>query len=348
MSSKNYAIAAKVRAMYGRRLKAADYAVLMECQSVDEVAKTLAQFPCYAATAPILNEGILHRAYLESVLRRQYFDEFLRLYHYLSRTDKKLVEAIIVRYEITELLFCLQESKEKLGFVNFRNAYIDRYSMLNFAALSQAMDHRELVAALEGTVYASLLAPLLKDGHIRVLEAENVLYSYYYKKTVRDCTHLPEREHRKDLKQLIGMQMDFANISRIVRMRKYFGREPAAILPYLFTPGFRLGEEELRQLMEARNDEQRRAVLLQTPYGDLLDQTHHPNMGENMDELLEQASRKMVHFSESAATLVLAYLKTKDIELRNVVTLIEGKRYTLSEPEIRSHLIGLEEIRKEG
>ncbi len=346
--SKNNAISAKVRAMYGRRLKPADYAVLMECHTVDEVAKTLAQFPCYAATASVLNEGILHRGYLESALRRQYFDEFLRLYHYLAGPDKKIVQSVILRYEITELLFCLQESKSKSGFLNFRNEYIDRYSALDFTALSQAGGHKQLLAALEGTVYASLLAPLLKDGHIRVLDAEDVLYDYYYKKTIHVCQTVLDREHRKDLKQLIGMQMDFANVARIVRLRKYFGREPDRIMPYLFTPGYRLSDELLYRLMEARTEEERRAVLQQTPYGDLLDRAHHPNMGENMDELMERASRRMIHFAENAAALVLAYLKTKDIELRNIVTLIEAKRYELSDAETRVHLIGLYELRKEG
>lgn len=345
--SNNHALAAKVRAMYGRRLKSADYDTLMACHSVDEVARTLAQFPSYADIAPVLTEGTIHRGYLESALRRHYFDEFIRLYQYLSKNDKQLAKAVVVRYEITELLYCLQEGREHTGLINFRNEYIDRYSVLNFTALSRISSHKDLLEAVEGTPYAELLQPLLQEGRIRVLDAENVLYTYYYKQAVRDCSKLLSREQRGDLKQLIGMQLDFANISRIIRLRKYFGLEPRQIMPYLLTPYYRLDQSLLNRLMEEKEEAEWSRILAETPYGGLLDSAGHPNMGENMDELLKKAACKMIHFSANAATLVMAYLKMKDIELRNIVTLIETKRYGLSESEARTHLIGMDNHREE-
>lgn len=345
--SNNYALAAKVRAMYGRRLRSADYDALMACHSVDEVARTLARLPSYTAIAPVLTEGTVHRGYLESALRRHYFDEFIRLYQYLSKKDKQLAKAVVTRYEITELLYCLQEGREHTGFVNFRHEYIDRYSVLDFAALSRSTTHKELLEALEGTPYAELLRPLLQEGRIRVLDAENVLYTYYYKHAVRDCSKLLAREQRGDLKQLIGMQLDFANISRIIRLRKYFGLEPRQIMPYLLTPYYRLDQSLLNRLMEEKGEAEWSGILAQTPYGGLLDTAGHPNMGENMDELLKKAACKMIHFSANAATLVMAYLKMKDIELRNIVTLIESKRYGLTDSETYTHLIGMDNRREE-
>lgn len=339
--SGNDAIAARIRALYGKRLQAVDYAALMACGSVSEVAETLAQFPAYTAVASVLTAGNLHRGYLESVLRRQYFDEFLRLYSYLSQNDRRMAAVIITRYEITELLYCLQESRKETGFINFKNSYIDRYSVLDFDALSCAANHTALLEALEGTPYGELLRPLLENGVIRYLDAENVLDGYYYKRAVQLCQQVLPKGQQKELRRMLGLQIDFANLSRIIRLKKYFDFTPPEIVPYLLTPYYRLNEEILNRVMEEPEEAAWPRILEGTDYAALFGGTPHAGLSENMDEMLIGTARKMIHFSSSPPALVLAYLKTKELELKNVVTLIESKRYGLSDSETRPHLIGL-------
>lgn len=340
MKTVNHAIMAKVRAMYGRRLKRGDYEALMACRSVDEVAKALTQFSSYQSIAAYLTEGTIHRGYFESLLRRQYFNEFLRLYQYLSRTDKKLVSSVVIHYEITEILYCIKEGRTKAGFVNYRNELIDYCSNLDIDALSRAGGHEEVLQALSGSVYEELLRPYLQQDEIRYLDAENVLYSYYYRQSIQLYQKLLPREQRKEIRQLLGIQIDFSNIARVLRLRKYFNLEPGQIVPYLLTPYYRLDDAVLAQLMEGAEDGDWEQVLKGTVYRDILKPHPHPHMEENMDEILEEVTRRLIHFSQNAPTLVLAYLKTKDIEMKNVVTLIESKRYGLSDRETWLHLIG--------
>lgn len=64
------AILSKARAMYGKRLTAADYQALLTCQSVGEVAAYLKQRTVYAQVLSGVNELTIHRGQLESLLKK--------------------------------------------------------------------------------------------------------------------------------------------------------------------------------------------------------------------------------------------------------------------------------------
>ncbi len=337
----NYALITKIKAMYGKRLSREDYGALLSCHSVNEVAKALAQYPAYRAIAPVLKDGDLHREYLEAALHRQYYDEFLRLYQYLSEEDRLLVESVLIRYEVTEILHCLRETKEKTGFLNLRNLQMEQHSRLDEEALCKATDHKDILAALNGSIYGDLLRPLLRDEQIRYLDAENVLFSYYYQQSSQLFDKLRSRERRKDVRQLIGLQIDFENLSRIIRLRKYFNLEAGKIVPNLMRPYYALDEKILKRLMEQSDESEWARTLQDTVYKDLLIKLEHPSLSENMDEILLDLCRRLIHFSEETATMVLAYLKAKEIELKNVVHLIEIKRYGLGDDQVWTNLVGI-------
>ena len=61
---------AKARALYGRRLTAADYRRLAACRTMPQLAAELKALPMYAPTLAALNPPFARRAQLESLLRQ--------------------------------------------------------------------------------------------------------------------------------------------------------------------------------------------------------------------------------------------------------------------------------------
>ena len=63
-------VSAKVRALYGHRLMPEDYNAMLHAHSVSEVASYLKAHTGYKAALADVNESILHRGDLETILRR--------------------------------------------------------------------------------------------------------------------------------------------------------------------------------------------------------------------------------------------------------------------------------------
>ena len=75
-------ILAKTRAMYGSCLKKQNYADLLACHSVGEIAAYLKQNTAYAAVLQDINETTIHRRHLEALLKRKLFLDYASLSRY--------------------------------------------------------------------------------------------------------------------------------------------------------------------------------------------------------------------------------------------------------------------------
>ena len=73
------ATVAKIRAMYGKRLSAEDYAQLASFGSVSEIAEYLKKYTHYGKTLASVDTVMIHRGLLESLLRRHNFETYFRI-----------------------------------------------------------------------------------------------------------------------------------------------------------------------------------------------------------------------------------------------------------------------------
>ena len=89
------AILAKARAMYGNRLTRKNYADLLQCRTVADVAAYLKMHTNYKDVLASLNENDIHRGQLEIVLRKKIFRDFEKLARYELSIGEE-IEAKIV------------------------------------------------------------------------------------------------------------------------------------------------------------------------------------------------------------------------------------------------------------
>ena len=204
----NDALLAKVRGRTGKRLLPADYTRMLILPDVDAVAKALAGYPAYAGIAPHLREGTLHRDYIESLLRQEYYDEFVQLYGYLNAEERELTRPVVWKYEISEILLFLHATHEKTAFVRFHNEKMDSFVCVDRVKIGTVQTTEDLLRALDGTGYDELLSPLTRDGRISYSEAENALYADYYKKCVLLVREKAPKDARRELERSIFLQPD--------------------------------------------------------------------------------------------------------------------------------------------
>ena len=86
-TSRYCAVSNKARAMYGRRLKPPDYALMINMTSVAQIAAFLKQHQSFMDVLSGINENNIRRNYLESLIKSSFFTDYEKLRHFLSPED---------------------------------------------------------------------------------------------------------------------------------------------------------------------------------------------------------------------------------------------------------------------
>ena len=97
MPGSNYAIVAKARTMYGKRITPKQYDEMIHCRSVQDVANYLKTKTHFAETLQEADTSNIHRGHLENLLRRSMFDQYAKLYTYISNGEDNLFHYIIMK-----------------------------------------------------------------------------------------------------------------------------------------------------------------------------------------------------------------------------------------------------------
>ena len=89
----------KTKAMSGRLLKEADYARLMEYETVDAFLDFLKESYGYAPIFAARDE-IAHRGQVETVIRASLYADYKKLYQFAHGEQRAGMELIFFRYEV--------------------------------------------------------------------------------------------------------------------------------------------------------------------------------------------------------------------------------------------------------
>ena len=230
--SSSNVILAKTRAMYGNCLKAQNFADLLACHSVGEIAAYLKQNTSYATVLQDINEATIHRGHLESLLRRKLFNDYASLSRYDFTVGAHVSDYLIQQGEIQQIERCLRlMSAGRADEIIFSIPlfFASRFRF-DYRKMSRAKTYDELLESLEGTPYHKILSLYRpeENGRIRLTEIENALYRRLVE-TLYAIIDGTKGELHKQLISLCGSQVEAQNVSRIIRMKAYFGASPDVI-----------------------------------------------------------------------------------------------------------------------
>ncbi len=345
--SSNPAVRAKVSAMFGKRLKEEDYNELLSCQSLESITLYLKGHPAFSSVLTEVDAAYVHRGYLEAVIQREYFRDFLKLFHYLGRNDRSFLKIIILSYEIDEILWCINSIHDpalpNVGFLNYKYDYLDQYSKVDFFKLSQADTPLALLAALEDTPFADVLRPLYEtEGDLPYSGAEHFLWAYYYKMFYEHIKKFFGKKKAPELEKSVGVEVDTLNLMLIYRLRQRFRLPGETVRAYLFDKSYKLKPEMIDALIKAETKEGFENALRATPYRALTE----GDLQRNIAAMIDHNARKTIHFSTQSVALILAFLTLKDTELQNIKTIVEGCRYNMPREQIEPLLIHYRKARE--
>ena len=332
-------ITTKVRAMESRLLKPEQFRELAEQEDVRSAADYLKEQPAYAEVFDGLDDTKLHRGYIEQILTQSEYQDFTRLYRFSSMKQRKFLDLYFNHYEvevIKKLLRHMLGGREGQTDLSMFQGFFEKHSELDLETLCRAKNFSEFTEALEGTVYGKLLSQMQEKGQTGLFDCELKLDLFYFQLLWKLRNKLLSKTERKILDDCFGSRLDLLNIQWICRARSFYRLSQAEIYALLIPVHYRLRADKVKLLVEAEDDAKFFAVLRETPYGkqEELQTGQMPDIQLLSNQMLNRIYGRTGHRYPHSPAVLDSYLYRKELEMRKIVTALEGIRYGLPASEI--------------
>lgn len=336
------AVITKAKSKYGKRLKEKDYDALLKCQSVAAVVNYLKTHTRYCDVLNRINENEVHRGQVETLLKQKIFYDFDSLCRYEMSEGSPFSDFIVRRYEIEQLMhfLLLLNCKKVEEYIFALPSYFNKHTDIDLYKLSTCRDFDSFIQMLGHSDYQKILSRFApdKNGLIDLASAEDALNIYSYEELYDAISKRKSKKQKEKLKQLCDYVNDFCNLSRILRLKKYYEMEPQKVKAHLMPYGS-IKERTLDSMCNAKSTDEVFDIMATTRIGKRIKQ-----MSIEKEEQLSIISRfhmckRMLYYSNDPAVVLLAYMYINEAELKNIIAIIEGVRYQSSREHIQSLLI---------
>lgn len=336
------AITAKCKAIYGKRLTNADYHELLRQRSVADVAAYLKNSTSYSAYLSSVEESQIHRGQLEHLLERSLFDKFTRLTHYDFSKGRGFYHYAVSHIEVSFLIeaIILLNANKPQEIILKAPTTMQKYFCFDMMKLSRVTSFSGLLDALRGTAYYSVLRHFdAPNGSIDLSRCEQALKEHYYKSILQSIEKNYRGKTRRELKEVILIEIELINLSLIFRLKTYFKRPPEEIKRELLPFSYKLNKKAMDILIGAESDQDFISKMHLSSYSNKMQAVEFNYIEDYTKRLKFIIGRKLVRSSTKAPIAFYSLITLLQVEIDNLKTIIEGIRYQNSPSEIEKLLI---------
>ena len=332
----------KCRAMYARLLKRGDYDALLAMKSVSQIAAYLKKQTTYAYVLRRIDENEVHRGQLEQVFKRSLFYDYERLLKFTAGSCKAAIRAMFESFEIDDLKLIIGSvcSDHEQFLTGEDLIYSRTYSRYPTELLLAADTMEGLVENLRGTRYYKPLLPFAvreNPDYLRIDHALNLLNFRtgmgVFQKTLRG-------DDRKTAVALYSTRADLENILFIYRIKKLYSLPASEIIRCLLPCEYKVSARELLDLANCGGIDELTDKINGTFYGFLFPKGRESEWEALQAKYFCDMHKKNIRLFDGGVNAAFAYLYLKELDIKNIVIIIEGVRYSLPPDMITPFLTG--------
>jgi len=344
MLNKYSALYGKTHVMFGKLLTAGNYHELMRKRNVYDIAAFLKYRTDYGKAFDDIDEREIHRARLESIIRRSLLNDYRRLLCFVRGNIKGFLKVAYLKHEVEGLkrLFRVLEMEGDTAPAQNSLMFLKKYDMLNTKKLAAAGNTKTFISNLEGTDYFYVLRPFLSEtGQHNLFHIEMALDMYYINLVNRKKKKLLTGLDAKIVNHSIGTEIDILNLMWIYRARIFYNLDSSFVLRYLVPNYYKLSKELIRKLVGIKNSNEFLELVKNTEYSDLFLSKSHDFFELNFSEHMYRMHYRFFRKYGFSIAAVFSYLHLKECELSNIISIIEGIRYSLPVERIKDFVVGI-------
>lgn len=345
------AVTAKARIYRGRLLSPGDYLRLLELESVGEIAAYLARSEAYAPYIRASSPETMHRGELEGLITTIPMLEEIPFCRYLGPERSALLRAWGERFDVDVIKRVLRMISTGMGD---REALRRRVASVPITVadgekLLAARNFREVLASLEGYPLHDILAEPLKRAEKEgstLFRPKMAMDTFFLTRILSGGGKLPGDEGL-GVRRIFGTRADLINLYWIYRGRRFFAMTPEEALGMTLSVRYRLNFDALSAFAFAPDVRSLVKLLRESVYGEAFRgkddeeavEVSEMTLEHNLYRILWRIASKIFLTGSSGVHVVLAYLTLRELEVKDLFTIIEDVRYHYDREKAREAFI---------
>lgn len=324
----------KIRAMSNRLITRDDYQKLANLDTTADFIAFLKQHPGYSDIFKKYDEHELHRFDAEKIFIYAFYNDYAKIYRFANQSGRKDLKLFFLRHEVTFLKNCIHMiyHEDTTYDLSLFQEFFDRHSDINITALSSTRSMEEYIRQLKGTEYYPLFQKLWDASVTNPFDYEMQLDIYYFKRIWKIKGKLITGNTLKAVTERLGTEIDMLNIIWVYRA-KLFDINSADLLSYVIPVNYKLGKEQLFQLIKSSTMEEYAAILKTTYYKDIVPSLSDGSIENAYHSLIDKIYKSNKAKYPASMSSVNYYLYQKETEIARLTTTLECIRYKLDSKE---------------
>jgi V/A-type H+-transporting ATPase subunit C len=326
------AINTKIRAFMGKMLTEEQYLKLLNCKDFKNTVNVLKEETSYGELLKDCNLEKIHRSNLELILQKHYISIYSKIIKYFNGEYRKFIRALFCRFEIEDLKVIIRGKYLGRTKEQIEDKLIARSPLntINYDYLMALKSVEEVVQGLKGSIYHKHLKSLTKDITERGLFKIETELDFIYFSSIRKVLKDFDNENKEVSESIIGIEADLLNLGWIYRGKAYYNIPPDELFNYIIYNSYKLSKEMLRQLCYTNNMTDFRNLIGKTPYADIYEKDDSTLIEKKEREFQKQYFKRILRENKTNISMVMSYLIFYRIEMRDIISIIEEKRYNMN------------------
>lgn len=336
------AINTKIRALEGQLLRDQDYQRLLDMSDLSEMVTYLKNKTSYKEALESIEADKASIEELEVIFRKTLFTKLQGFIHYFVDDYKRLFRILFMRYEVEDLKLFIRalDRNENLEHLLSHMVILGVGKSFDYDMLIQAISLEDLVEALDGTPYQSLIQYYLDEPpERRIFYIEMNLDRYYFKQLNAQVDKLAAAD-QVPLKEILGKNTDILNLQWVYRGRRFYNLSSEELLNYTLLNGYTLKYKTLKKLCYATSMDEALSYIKSSPYGFLIEHEDFEVFMElNMERYIYNEFMHLKKTNHMNIIESMVYMHQIEYEVRDLFAIFEAKRYGFSKSEIQNYLV---------
>ncbi len=345
MISEYSALLARMKAVKSNLLSRDTFLKLIEVNTNDEVAKILLT----TAYEPYIKKHSkgehYRREYIERALRDSFMDMYFKALVFLPKAAAKIVKEALRRFELENIKLILRSrgKEDEFGLVKEDLIDLRSYSKIPFEELLNLNTIEEVAEHLKDTPYGNTLRRITESYKEEGLFAIEMGLDYEFFRRLIYLAKSLSFPDRDIMRFYLGLECDMLNLLWILRAKLIHKFSDEVVFTYTLPFGHLIKDAMLRRIVKINSIAEIQATLEGNPWEDVFEGIEYFSISTEIkmkrkfyntvinSQLLKANPFSIAPFIET--------LTLKEVEVTDITTIIESKRYQFTTEEMQKYLI---------
>ncbi len=336
----NSALNVKIHGKLKNRIDKDMYIRMTNLKSVSALARFLEESSSWGKVLKGNDTDNIHRGFLEQLLSRRIMADVRELTSFTDISTSAFMRLFSIREEIENLKVYLRLLLSHRAVHFTPSPMVFGKGRIDFSALSEIETFEEFISHISGSIYEIPLRGFLEYGEKRyIFDMEMALDRYYRELIFTFAKKHLSKEEQEIIKEVYGSRADLEAIMLILRVKQSFDFPAEQIYFYTRQRYAHLSDEAIKRMIDAKDTREVYELIKETRYASVFEE-EGISYERQAEKYLYKLHKKLFRRATYSIEAVLYYVKVCELELRNIVTIIEGIRYSLEPETIQRYLIG--------